>query len=50
MIKYFELQIEDPILNARIEAMANEWQIKPDELVSRIIERYVDSRKVTSST
>jgi hypothetical protein len=48
MNKSFELQIEDPKLNAKIEAMANEWQISPDELVSRIIEKYVASFKGNS--
>lgn len=37
MNKYFELQIEDPILNAKIDSMANEWQITPDEIVNLII-------------
>ncbi|MBP2658717.1 MAG: hypothetical protein H6Q69_1749 [Firmicutes bacterium] len=37
MNKSFELQIEDPKFNVKIEAMANEWQITPDEAVSLII-------------
>lgn len=49
-MKYFTLEIEDPKLNEKIEALAKEWQISPDELVSRIIEKYVDGRMVTSST
>lgn len=50
MIRYFELQIEDPKLNAKIEAMANEWQISSDEVVSSIIEKYVDRQRVTINT
>ncbi len=37
MIKPFKLQIEDPRLNAKIDAMANEWQITPDEAANLII-------------
>lgn len=37
MDKHFELEIEDPKLIAKIETMANEWQITPDEAVSLII-------------
>ncbi|GMB01849.1 hypothetical protein [Pelosinus sp. IPA-1] len=31
------LEIEDPKLNAKIDSMAEEWQITPDETVNLII-------------
>jgi uncharacterized protein (DUF736 family) len=37
MNKYFQLKIEDPKLNAKINAMANEWQVTPNEAVNLII-------------